>query len=284
RIATVVRSNNQTALAFGFFTERDGAADFSQNRGFFRTTGFEQVGNTWQTTGDVTGLRSFLRDTGDNITDRNLHTIGYTDQCVSWQEVLSRYVGTWQQQILAINTHHLHSRTNIFARCWTVFGVEYFNVGHTGQFVCLTLDRDAFFHAHVGHGTFHFGNDWVSVRIPLGHDRTSVDLVAFLHRNHCTVRQFVALTLTTVVISDRQLTGTRNRNQVTVDTFNVLQVMQTDSTAIFHLNAVSSGGPACRTTDVERTHGQLGTRLTDGLGSDNADRFTDVHLMPASQV
>src|SRR5476651_687460 len=62
RIATVVRSNNQTALALGLFTERDGAADFSQNRGLFRTTGFEHVGNTRQTTGDVASFRSFLRD------------------------------------------------------------------------------------------------------------------------------------------------------------------------------------------------------------------------------
>src|SRR5690606_22651481 len=48
--------------------------------------------------------------------------------------------------------------------------------------------------------------------------------------------------------------------------------------------AVGSRGTACSTTDVERTHGQLGTRLTDRLCSDNADSFTDVHLVTASQV
>ena len=284
RISTVVRGNNQTALAFGFFTERDGAADFSQNRGFFRTTGFEQVSNPWQTTGDVSSFRSFLRNTSDNVTDRDFRTIRYTDQGVRWQEVLSRYVGTWQQQILAINTHHLDGWTNVLAGSWTVFGIKYFNVGHTGQFVSLTLDRDAFFHAHVGHGTFHFGNDWVSVRIPLGYDRASVNLVTFFNRNHGAVRQLVTLTLTTEVISNGQLTGTGYCNQAAIYTLNVLQVVQTDSTAILHLNAVSSGGPACRTTDVERTHGQLCTRLTDRLGSDNADSFTDVHLVTTSQI
>ncbi|RML80683.1 hypothetical protein ALQ89_06468 [Pseudomonas amygdali pv. tabaci] len=284
RIATVVRGNDQTALALGLFTECDGTADFCKDRRLFRTTGFEQVGNTRQTTGDVTSLRSFLRNTSDNITDRDLRTVSHTDQGVGRQEVLSRYVSTRQQQILAIQTDHLHSRTDVLAGSRTVFGVKHFNVGHTGQLVCLTLDRDAFFHADVGNSTFHLGNDWVSVRIPLGHDRTSVDLVAFLHRNHCTVWQLVTLTLATEVISDGQFTGAGYRNQVTVNTLNVLQVVKTDSTAILHLNAVGCRGPACRTTNVERTHCQLGTRLTDRLCSDYADSFTDVNLVTASQV
>src|SRR5690606_24089418 len=50
------------------------------------------------------------------------------------------------------------------------------------------------------------------------------------------------------------------------------------------LDAVLSGGPAGGTTDVEGTHGQLGTRLTDGLGSDNTHRLTDVDQVTTSQV
>ena len=45
RIAAIGRGDDQTALALGFFTERNGAADFRQDRSFLRTTGFEQVGN-----------------------------------------------------------------------------------------------------------------------------------------------------------------------------------------------------------------------------------------------
>ncbi|VVN45648.1 hypothetical protein PS624_05759 [Pseudomonas fluorescens] len=71
---------------------------------------------------------------------------------------------------------------------------------------------------------------------------------------------------------------------MTIHSLNVFQVVQTDGTAILHLNAVGCGSTACRTTDVERTHRQLGTRLTDGLGSDNANRFTDVHLVTTSQI
>src|SRR3990167_1515639 len=284
RIAAIGRRDHQTALAFGFLTEGDGAADFRQDRGFFRATRLEQVGNARQTTGDVAGLRGFLRDTGDNVTHAHLSTVGHPHQGVSRQEVLRRHVGTRQQQILAIFANHLHRRTDVLAGSRTILRIEDFDVGQTGQFVGLALDGDAFLHAHVGHGTFHFGHDRVGVRIPLGNDGTSVDLVAFLHRNHGAVRQLVALALTTELVGNRQLAGTRYRDQVAVQTLDVLEVKEGDKTAVLHLYAVRGGGPTSGTTDVEGTHGQLGTRLTDRLGSDNADRFTDVDLVTTSQV
>src|SRR5690606_23826679 len=53
---------------------------------------------------------------------------------------------------------------------------------------------------------------------------------------------------------------------------------------VLHLDVVGGRGPAGGTTDVESTHGQLGTRLTDGLGGDDADRFTDVDLVATGQI
>ena len=39
-----------------------------------------------------------------------------------------------------------------------------------------------------------------------------------------------------------------------------------------------------RTADVERTHGELRARLTDGLSADDTDGLSDVHLVPAAEV
>ncbi|VTP62308.1 Uncharacterised protein [Leclercia adecarboxylata] len=52
----------------------------------------------------------------------------------------------------------------------------------------------------------------------------------------------------------------------------------------FHLDAGFSSRTRCRTTDVERTHRQLCTRLTDGLCRDNADSFTFVDDVATRQV
>ena len=39
-----------------------------------------------------------------------------------------------------------------------------------------------------------------------------------------------------------------------------------------------------RSADVERAHRELRARLADRLARDDADRFADVHLVPARQV
>src|SRR5690606_11451562 len=88
RITAIGRTDYQPAFALVVIAVANGPADFRQDRSFFRTTGFEQVGNARQTTGDVAGLRGFLRDTGDNVTDRDLRTIRHADQGIGRQEVL----------------------------------------------------------------------------------------------------------------------------------------------------------------------------------------------------
>ena len=44
------------------------------------------------------------------------------------------------------------------------------------------------------------------------------------------------------------------------------------------------GAPGGGAADVEGAHGELGARLADGLGGDDADRLADVHLAAAGQV
>src|SRR5690554_8220280 len=93
-----------------------------------------------------------------------------------------------------------------------------------------------------------------------------------MDRDDCTVGQLVALALATELVGQSQLTGTGYRHQRAVVTGHVLQVAQADGTGALDLDAVLGGGPAGGTTDVEGTHGQLGTRLTDGLGNDKIGR------------
>ena len=44
------------------------------------------------------------------------------------------------------------------------------------------------------------------------------------------------------------------------------------------------GRAACRTSDVEGTHRELSTRLTDGLCSDDTDRLADFDNLIAGKV
>ena len=44
------------------------------------------------------------------------------------------------------------------------------------------------------------------------------------------------------------------------------------------------GRAACRTADMEGTHCELSTRLTDGLCGNNTDRFADFDNLIAGKV
>src|SRR5690606_29963647 len=73
RLAAINRGDNQTTFPFGFFTEGNDTADFSQDCRLFRTTCFEQVSNTRQTTGDVFSTAGFHRNTRQGVTTADLY-------------------------------------------------------------------------------------------------------------------------------------------------------------------------------------------------------------------
>src|SRR5690606_12269753 len=145
------------------------------------------------------------------------------------------------------------------------------------------VHRDIFFHIGELHLTFHLDDDRVGVRIPGGNDLAALCFLTFRYRDQGAVGHLVALTLTTQLISNRQLGRTGHDHQAVL-VLHVLDVVEANLAAMLDLDAGYCRCPRCRTTDVEGTHGQLGTRLTDGLGSNDAHRLTDVDLVATRQV
>src|SRR5690606_27039667 len=223
-------------------------------------------------------------NTGDDVAHRHFGTILMADQSVGRQQVLSRGIRAWQHHIVTSSIDQFYHRTDIFTRGRTVFRIDYFNVGQTSQLVSLTVDGNTFFHTHEFDTAFHFRHDRVGVRIPAGHFLTGFNLGTILHADDRTVRQLVQLALTTVLIGNGNGTGTGYRDQIAVITGHGLHVLQTHGTVVLHLHAVGSRSTRSCTTDVERTHGQLCTRLTNGLSSDNTHGLTHVHLVTATEV
>ena len=120
--------------------------------------------------------------------------------------------------------------------------------------------------------------------IPLSNSGTSLNSGTVFHEDDGTIGELVALTLTAKLIRQRQLTRTGDSNQIAIFVLNGLDVGQTDSTLVLHNDTVLSSRPRGRTTDVEGTHGQLCTWLTDRLGCDNTNSFAWVNQMTTTQV
>jgi hypothetical protein len=59
---------------------------------------------------------------------------------------------------------------------------------------------------------------------------------------------------------------------------------EADGTGGFAFHLAGGGGTRSCAADVEGTHGELGTRLADGLRGDDAHRLAGIHQIAASQV
>ena len=114
------------------------------------------------------------------------------------QQVMCGHVRAGEENFLALAVHKTDRRTQIFTCARSILGVEYQDVGQPGQLVSLAIDRQTFLHILEHHFSGHFGNDGMSVRIPLRNHLTGIDMLVFAHRDHRSVGQLVALALATL--------------------------------------------------------------------------------------
>ena len=131
-LARLIRDDEAT-LALGFLTEANRTRVLRHDRRLFRLTRFEQVGNSWQTTRDVTCLRRLLRNTCNDVTHRNFGTVGHRDDGTDRQSVNSRNVGVCEANIVAVCIDQFRNRTQIFARTTAALRIQYDNAGEAGE-------------------------------------------------------------------------------------------------------------------------------------------------------
>ncbi|MNM57039.1 hypothetical protein D3C81_682260 [compost metagenome] len=262
-VAAVQWRDYQATFAFGLFTERDNPADLSQDCRLFRTTSFEQVRNAWQTTGNILGTAGFLRNTRQGITRTDLNAVFQLHNRFTWQEVLSRHISTWDQHVVAFGINDFQCRTQVFTATGTLCAVQYNQRRQTGQFVGLACNGLAVNHISEADETTHFGDNWHGVRIPVSNGFAAVNFCTVTFAHHCTIRHFVAFFGTAEFVDQLQFGVTRGNHQLACGVHDELHIAQLQATLVFHLDAGFSSRTRCRTTDVERTHRQLCTRLTD---------------------
>src|SRR5690606_10534074 len=121
-------------------------------------------------------------------------------------------------------------------------------------------------------------------RIPLSDELTGLHPLALHHLELGAVGELVALTLAARVIDDEELTVAVHDHELPVLALNGVERLEAHGSRGAVLEAGLLGATLGRTTDVEGPHRELGARLTDGLGGDDADRLTDGDLAAAGEV
>src|SRR5690606_8242729 len=139
----------------------------------------------------------------------------------------------------------------------------------TGDLVELLGDSDAFFDVLEAHRAGVLGHDGTGQRIPGRQTRACLDGFAVAHQHGSAVRNLVAFALATVVVEDGQFTRTRDSHAFASGVGDIPHRAGKTHLAVglgFH--RAGQGRTRRRTTDVERTHGQLRARFADRLSGD----------------
>src|ERR1700674_717049 len=154
----------------------------------------------------------------------------------------------------------------------------------SGDFVHFFMKRDTFLEVLELDRTADFGQDRESVRVPLDHYLSELDWVAFVDLDLGAVDDGVALALAALLVNYRDRALAIHDHQVAGLGFDRLDADKTHGASGFGFQTRLFGNSRCRTADVEGTHGELGSRFTDGLGSDDSGGFAKFHEAARSQV
>ena len=275
----------QTLLALGFLAERNRTRDFRQHAGVFRGTGFEQLGHAWQTTGNIARFLRFGRDTCQHFTDRYRLAVFHHDQRADLEADRHRVFGAGDLDFFVRVVDQLDLRTQRFGQRTAAFCIDRHQGRQTGHFVDLTGHGDAFFDVLETHLTGVFGNDRTGQRIPCRQRGTGLDDHAVLDDQGRAVRYFMTLALTAMVVGDQHFAGTGNDDLRALAVRHVTHgCREADGTVRFRFHRRCHCRTRRRTTNVEGTHGQLGTRLTNRLRCHHTDGFAGVDQHAAAQV
>ncbi len=277
----ICRLDRDTTLVLIVPTKAHITIDFRDDRVIFWTTCLEQLGHTRQTTCNVLGLGTLTRDTRKNVTGPTFLSVFHGENGVHRHGVRFR-VAIVQTDRLAIFAHNDDLWFQIIAlRRGTPVGYDL--LGDTCGFVQLVANRKANGKVNVFHHTVFLGDDWKRVWIPFHQLVATGNLLTVFDQQFGTIAELVDRTLLTVLVHNRDLHGTTHDDLVLVGILKDVGVAKLRLTLMGCLKE-GLGTTLRNTTNVECTHGQLSTGLTDGLGSNNADSLTCVHLGTTGQV
>ena len=156
-------------------------------------------------------------------------------------------------------------------------------VGDAGGFVGFLADRDALDQVLEADLAADLGDDRGGVGVPFGEALAALDLLAVLDAQARAVGRLVGFAVLAIDLDgELQCCGSCTiRSPSALTTVSPPATLTTPSLAALEERLLGHLGGAA---DVEGPHRQLGARLADRLGGDDADRFADVHRGAAGQV
>src|SRR5579885_2126365 len=153
-----------------------------------------------------------------------------------------------------------------------------------GDVVDLLFDRKAGAQVVEFHGAGGFRQDGEGERIPFGEYLAMGNVFAILNAETRAVNHVVAFLFAAFFVNDGDQTGAVHGDERASAALDGFQVNELDHAVVagFERGALRNAG--CRTSDMERAHGELRARFADGLRGNNANGFAKLDHAAGREV
>ncbi len=275
-LLAVVADDVDLALPLGDFAVLHGAVDLRDDGRLARLARFEQFHHARQTAGDVLGLGGFARDLGQHVAGVDFFAVAHHQVGVGRHQVLLGFRPRARARLPAARSIcgcRFSSGESVTTSC---------DMPVTSS-TCSCMVRPSMQVLEVDHAA-DFGQDRERVRIPFEQDLVALHRSAVFHQNARAVYHRVAFFLAALIVHHRHDAVAVHGDQfagLAADRLDADVAGETVGLRILRGLLADSGR---RSTDVERTHGELRARFADGLRRDHADRFAALHQPSGGQV
>ena len=245
------------------------AIDFRDDCWILWSARLENLSHSRQTTGNILNAGRFTRGLGHNRSGRDTGALFNFYMSFFWQIVIVERLSIAvfnndmrMQLALVIDNHAAGGSSRIF------FQPHCFAVHHV---LVADLARN-------------FGQNRNAVRIPLADGRPRFHLLVFVDQQLGTSRHFMFFQLTTPGVQNGNLTVSGKYNFFARVVFDDAHSGELDEATFLGLGLVFLNGTGIDATDMEGTHRQLRTGLTDALSRYNANGHPLFDERSGSQV
>src|SRR5208282_897452 len=260
------------AHALGDIAVTDHAVDFADDRGILGLTGFEELDDARETTGDVFRLGGFTRDFREHVS--GLHFVA----------VLDHQVRTRRHEVLFADLARRIADKNR-GLMFFIAGRQRDNVlREAGHFVHLFFDGHASLQVVKPDGAGGFGEDREGERIPFGKNLAVGDVFAVNHAEARAVNDVVALLFAVFFVNDSDQARAVHGDGSAAAALDELEVHELHDAVVACFERRALGNAGGGSADVECTHGQLRARFSDRLRGDDANGFAELHHAPGGEV
>ena len=277
----VVAGYRNLASTLGNVAVPHHAVNLGDDCGLLGLAGLEQLHHTGQSTGDVLGLGGFSGNLGQDVTGVHLFAVDHHQMGAGGHEILLYRLlhRPGLARALAVTTLDDDLRLPLL-----ILSLGHHPMGKTGDLIHLLLHGHAFHKILELDEPTGFGENGIGVRIPLHQALPDMHGLSFLHLDLGAVHHRVAFLLAPLFIHNRNQAIAIHDHQIALLVTNRSQVDETNQPFVPGFQGRLLRNPAGGAANVEGAHGQLGSRLSDGLSRNDSHGFAQFNHVARSQI